>query len=179
MSLLKRILGLSGGDAAPAAVASQSLTEIESQLGQLESEQARYTAAFAFVLARVAHADLSIDDVEVAEIRTRVAALAGLQAEQAELVAEIARTQARQLGGTDNYTVTREFRSRSSREQRVQLLECLHAVAAADGSISSAEGAEIRSIGEELGFTRNEINAVRTGWREQLAVLQGLPTSSD
>ena len=89
---------------------------------------------------------------------------------------EIARTQARSLGGTDNYRVTREFRRISSREQRVQLLECLHAVAAADGSISTAESRAILSIAEELGLRRPDVNAVRTSWRQHLAELQGLPT---
>jgi uncharacterized tellurite resistance protein B-like protein len=87
-------------------------------------------------------------------------------------VVEIAKSQARVLGGTENYVVTREFRRISSPEQRGQLLECLYAVAAADGSISTIESQEIQSIADELGFTRAEANALRSRYRDQLAVLR-------
>jgi uncharacterized tellurite resistance protein B-like protein len=52
--------------------------------------------------------------------------------------------------------VTREFRRTSTPIQRAQLLECLYAVTAADGTISSAESREIAILAEELGFTRAE-----------------------
>ena len=160
VSLLKRILGLVGSDQLPAPEQSESLAPIEARLETLEPDAARYIAAFAYILARVAHADLAIDDDEVTEIRNRVASLAGLDEEAAGLVAEIARTQVGNLGGTDNYTVTREFRKMSSPAQRVQLLECLHAVGAADGSISTAESRAIVSIAEELGLTRQDASGL-------------------
>jgi hypothetical protein len=46
-------------------------------------------------------------------------------------------------------------------------------VAAADGTISSEEGAEIVAIGEELGFTRAEANSLRGTYRDKLAEFQG------
>jgi len=76
------------------------------------------------------------------------------------------------LGGTENYVVTREFRKMSTLEQRGQLLQCLYAVAAADGTISSIESSEIVGIAEELGFTRAEANALKSQYREKLSVLQ-------
>ena len=91
---------------------------------------------------------------------------------EAVLVVEIAKSQARTLGGTQDYVVTREFRSISTREQRGHLLECLYAVAAADGTISSEESLEIVKIGEELGFTRPEANSLRSRYRDKLAEFQ-------
>jgi uncharacterized tellurite resistance protein B-like protein len=76
------------------------------------------------------------------------------------------------LGGTENYVVTREFRENSTLEQRGQLLQCLYAVAAADGTISSVESSEIVGIAEELGFTRMEANALRSQYRAKLSVFQ-------
>ena len=66
----------------------------------------------------------------------------------------------------------REFRQSTTREQRVDLLRCIYAVAAADGTISGVETNEIRQIAEELGFTRPEANALRSEYRDQLAELQ-------
>ena len=88
------------------------------------------------------------------------------------LVVEIAKSQARLLGGTENYRVTREFRKASTRVQRGQLLQCIYAVAAADGTISPTESTEILLIAEELGFTRPEANSLRAQYRDKLAEFQ-------
>jgi uncharacterized tellurite resistance protein B-like protein len=85
---------------------------------------------------------------------------------------QIAVSQARNLGGTENYMVTREFRQTSTREQRGALLQCLYAVAAADGTISGVESSEIVSIADELGFTRAEANSLRGAYRDKLAEFQ-------
>lgn len=71
-----------------------------------------------------------------------------------------------------SYRVTREFKSVSTKEQRGQLLQCLYAVAAADGTISTDESAEIVAIGKELGLTRAESNSLRGLYREKLAEFQ-------
>jgi uncharacterized tellurite resistance protein B-like protein len=65
--------------------------------------------------------------------------------------------------------VTREFKAASTPEQRTRLLECLFEIAAADGTIERVESVEIAAIGEELGFTRPEINALRAPYRDRLA----------
>ena len=124
------------------------------------------------MLARIADADLEIHDSETEEMERSLGALSGLSESEVALTVEIAKSQARTLGGTENYVVTREFRVISTREQREQMLQCLYAVAAADGSISNVESAEIALIAGELGFTRPEANALRSQYRDKLAVLQ-------
>ncbi len=99
----------------------------------------------------------------------------GLPPREAALIVEIARGHALELGVTEYYSVTRRFRELSSREQRLGLLECLFAVAAADQNISTAENHEIAKIATELGLTPPELNAARSAYREHLAVLKGLP----
>lgn len=169
MSLL-RFLGL-GGEKAEADE-PETVRRIAAQLDELPSEQARYLATFSFVLARIAHADLTIDDSEIAEMERIVRELADLSESEAALVVQIAKSQAQHLGGTDNYVVTREFRKNSTPEQRAALLQCIYAVAAADGTISGAESTEIMLTAEELGFTRPEANSLRAQYRDRLAVLQ-------
>ena len=44
-------------------------------------------------------------------------------------------------------------------------------VAAADDSITTAESSELHKIGEELGFMRSEVNALRLEWRDKLSEL--------
>ncbi len=178
MSLL-RFLGLGGDrDGSRSQADSRTVHRIASQLERLEPEKARFLAAFAYVLARVANADLQVDADETAEMESQVRELAGLGPEEAALVVEIAKSQNRLLGGTENYVVTREFREISSQQERLRLVTCLYAVAAADGGISTAEDNEIRTVGEELGLTRPEINAVRASFRDRLDVFKGMPGAS-
>jgi uncharacterized tellurite resistance protein B-like protein len=170
MSLL-RFLGVrtqeraSGGE-------TETVRRIAARLESLPPERARHLAAFAYVLARVAHSDLEIDAAESAEMERLVRELGELAEAEAALVVEIAKSQARLLGGTENYVVTREFRRGATPEQRARLLECVFAVAAADGTISSVENVECGRIAEELGFTREETLAVRSAFRDKLSVLK-------
>jgi uncharacterized tellurite resistance protein B-like protein len=177
---LLRFLGLASGSAAgPAserdAGDTDSVRRIASQLERLDASRAKYLAAFAYVLARIAHADLDIDAAETSEMERSLAAISDLSKGERALVVEIAKSQARLLGGTENYVVTREFRAISTPEQRWRLLQCLYAVAAADGSISTIESSELVAIAEELGFSRAEANALRRQYREKLSVLQPKP----
>jgi uncharacterized tellurite resistance protein B-like protein len=167
MSSLLRFLGLGGAPAE--ARESDTIRRIAGELAHLPPDQAKYLATFAYVLARIANADLSIDATETAEMERIVHRIAGLPTPAAALVVQIAQSQARNLGGTQDYLVTRQFRLIATREQRADLLACLYAVAAADGTIRSEESAEIVKIGEELGFTRAEANSLRGEYRDKLA----------
>jgi uncharacterized tellurite resistance protein B-like protein len=171
---LLRFLGLKTEEreSAQRAGETRSVRRIAARLERLPADTAKYLAAFAYVLARIAHADLRIEESETDEMIRVITTLASLSEEEATLVVEIAKSQARLLGGTENYVVTREFRRISTREQRARLLECLYAVAAADGTISNVESTEITAIAEELGFTRPEANALRSAYRDKLSVLR-------
>jgi uncharacterized tellurite resistance protein B-like protein len=175
LSFLLRWLGGGAGDASGRGAETETLRRIAARLEQLPPERARFLAAFAYVLARVAHADLRITEVETAAMERAVAEVAGLAPGETALAVEIAKSQARLLGGTENYVLTREFRRLSEREERVKLVECLYAVAAADGTISIPESAEIARIAEELGFLPAEAIALRAPWRDRLAELQARP----
>ena len=151
---------------------SDTVRRIAEQLERLDPREAKYLAGFAYVLARVANADLEIDASEVAEMERIVSNIAHLSESEAALVVQIARSQTQLLGGTENYLVTREFRKVASAEQRGELLQCIYAVAAADGTITGAESGEILSIADELGFTRAEANTLRSAYRDKLSEFQ-------
>ena len=172
MSILQRLLG---GASRGAHGDTEAVRRIAARLERLPADQARWLAAFAYVLARVANADLRITETETDAMQALVTQVAGIAADEAALVVEIAKSMERMLGGTENYVVTREFRTISDRSQRTRLLECLYAVAAADGVISGEESVEIAKIAEELGFTREEALALRAPWRDKLSALRDLP----
>jgi uncharacterized tellurite resistance protein B-like protein len=152
-----------------------TVRRIARELDALPAAEARFLAAFAYVLARVARADLEISDEETNEMLKLVREYSTLTEPQALLVVQMAKTQATALAGTENYLVTRQFREMSNRAQRVDLLRCLFAVAAADNNISVVENTEITQIGQELGFDGSEIAGVRAAYRDQLSVLKDIP----
>jgi uncharacterized tellurite resistance protein B-like protein len=181
MSLL-RFFGLgegSGSSGGAEAGDSESVRKVAAHLDHLPAESARFFAAFACVLGRVAHADLQIDEVELAAMRDAVRKTTSLDGEELDVVVEIATAQIAEFGGTESYVATREFRRVSTKAERTRLMQCLFAVAAADGTISVEESSELAAIGEELGFARSEVMALRSAWKHVLQELQNLPTGSN
>lgn len=151
---------------------TETVRRIVGELNRLEPDRARHLAAFAYVLSRVANADLTISDVETKKIVEVVRKLGGLPEEQAVLVAEIANSQNRLFGGTENYLVTREFREIATDEERRHLLDCLFAVSAADEAMTGEEEGQIRQIASELGFTHREYIDARLAYSDKRTVLR-------
>jgi len=87
-------------------------------------------------------------------------------------VVQIAKSQQALFGGTEDYLVTREFASTATREQKLALLHCCMVVAAVDADVSGPEDAVVREIAGELGLSHDEFIAVRSEFRDALAVLK-------
>jgi len=178
MSFLK-ILGVGGDKDSPAAGGTATVRKIVAELETMEPDKARYVAAFAYILGRVAHADLEISELETRKMEEVIRRLGHLPEEQAILVVQIAKSQNRLFGHTENFLVTREFVQVSTAEQRQELLDCLFAVSAADESITSAEEAQIRQIASELGFSHRQFVEARKLYSQHREVLKSLQNSSD
>ncbi len=167
---------ITGNEAAQQSTAAGGDTDtVRKIVGELEAmapERARFVAAFAYILGRVAHADHHFSAEETEAMEGVVRGFGDLPEEQAVLVVQIAKSQNRLFGGTENFLVTREFREISSPAERRQLLDCMFAVSAADDSISSAEESQIRQIASELGFTHREFVTARLAYSDQREVMR-------
>lgn len=153
---------------------TETVRRIVAKLEALEPARARWIAAFAYILGRVAHADLDISREETAKMEEIVQQMGELPEDQAVLAVGIAKSQNRLMGHTENFLVTREFAEIASREEREKLLDCLFAVSAADDSISGAEEAQIRQIASELGFSHREYVDARAHWSDKREVMKRL-----
>lgn len=160
-----------GGDT---SAETATVRRIVAQLSALPPDQSRYLAGFAYILSRAAHADLDISDEETHLMERFVVEHGGLPEPQAVLAVEIAKSQSRLYGGTEDYLVTREFQKVATDEQRLALLRCCFAVGAADKTITAEENAEIRQIATELGIGRDQLNEVVNEYRDQLSVIQSM-----
>src|SRR3989441_8561199 len=173
MSILK-FLGwnVDQPERATSAAQTETVRKIVAKLDQLPQDQARYIAAFAFLLSRVARADLNVSAEETTAMERIVMEQGHLPEELALLVVQMAKTQNQLFGSTENYVVTREFERIATHEQKLALLDCLFAVTAADENITSEEDNVVKQIASELKLSHSDYIASRSRFREYLAVLK-------
>ena len=144
------------------------LRETLEALDHLEPERARYLAAFAYLLGRVAHADLHVSPEETATMVALVQQHGQLAQDQAMVVVHLAKASNLLFGGTANFLVAREFSQLSTSDQRQALMQCLFAVSATDQSISLAEEGEIHRIARELRIDHADLIALRLAHQRHL-----------
>src|SRR5262245_23966739 len=150
----------------------EGIAAIARALDGVEPARARFLACFAHALTRAARADGRVTDDEARRMEAVVIEYGRLPAEQAARVVRIARSEAARSGGTDDFLVTRELNAIASHEEKLALVECLFAIAAADETILTVEDNEVRRFANELKLEHHEYIAVRTRYLQHLRVLR-------
>ena len=148
------------------------LRETLEALDHLEPGRARYLAAFAYLLGRVAHADQHVSPEEIGAMEALVREQGDLTQEQAMLVVQLAKTNNLLFGGTANFLIAREFSESATYEQKLALMRCLFAVSSADEAISTAEESEIHRIANELRIDHPDLVKLRVAHRHRLPGLR-------
>ncbi len=161
-------------DAASADGDTATVRRIVARLEEMPPERARLVASAAYTLARAAQADLDISDEETEVIERELQSHGSLDEATSVLVAEMAKLQARTVGGTEDYVVTREFTALANEQQRIDVLRACFVVSAASGSISAEESAEVNQIGSELQLDPATVNEVRAEFHERLSSVQAV-----
>jgi uncharacterized tellurite resistance protein B-like protein len=148
---------------------------ISQQLDTMDPAEARHLSLFAFLLARVAYADLVVHPSEVEAMERIVTTHGKLSSSQAALVVEIARATQKMLGPTHNFVAIREFRDAATTEQKLGLLHCLFEISASDDVVTGAEEEEIRTISRGLLLDDRDYLAVRSAFNEKRSVMRSRP----
>ncbi len=154
---------------------TDTVRRIVASLDRLDAGRARYIAAFGYVLARIALADRVISEQETRVMEDMVQRHGGLPEEQAVIVVQMAKSQNRLFGGTEDFLVTQEFGRLATPEQKLALLDCLFAVSAAEGGIATIEDNEIRRVAIELKIPHDDYIRVRVAHKGELNVLREPP----
>ena len=152
----------------PDTQASAPLRETLEALDHLEPDCARFLAAFAYLLGRVANADQHVSPEETRAMEALVRDEGRLSQDQAMVVTQLAKTGNLLFGGTANFLVAREFTALATYDQKLALMRCLFALAATDESISTAEEGEIHRIANELRIDHPDLVALRVSHRRHL-----------
>src|SRR5262249_43916110 len=167
---LRQILGLTHADAALAhtdpALAHPVVAAIHERLAGLSLERAKFVAAFAGLLTRVAFADLEISHAERATLHALLADKAGLTPDEASAVGAIVTHQATALAGIDYAALTRVFNDIADAQAKEQLIDCLYAIATAQSTVSIAEDDQIRAVANALLLSHEQFIAIRHRYKE-------------
>jgi uncharacterized tellurite resistance protein B-like protein len=144
------------------------LRETLNALDHLEPDRARFLAAFAYLLGRVAHADQHVSEEETGAMERLLREQGALTQDQAMLVVQLAKTSNLLFGGSANFLVARQFAELASYEEKLALMRCLFAVAATDAAISMSEEGEIHRIANELRIDQPDLLALRVAHQRHL-----------
>jgi uncharacterized tellurite resistance protein B-like protein len=153
----------------------EPLRETLEALDHLTPGLARYLAAFAYLLGRVALADRDVSPDERRTMEGLVREHGGLADNEAVLVVELATKSNLLFGGTADYLVAREFSALASYEQKLALVRCLFVISAADQAISTSEEAEIHRIANELRIDPPDLVSMRVSFARYLPGLSRPP----
>ena len=149
-----------------------TVRRIVAKLESMPPEQARLIASAAYTLARAANADLEISDDETAAIERELQTTEALDEATAVLVTEMAKLQAKTVGGTEDYLVTREFKALADDAQRIAIVRACYAVMAANGTISAEETGTINEIADELDIDEEVLRSIRAEYHEKFSSVQ-------
>ena len=152
------------------------LRETLEALDHLEPERARYLSAFAYLLGRVARADLEVSEKETHAMEALVCEHGQMPPDQAMVVVQLAKSSNLLFGGTANFLVAREFSALSTYEQKLALLRCLFVVSETENAISAGEEAEIHRIANELRIEPADLVRLRVAHRQHLPGLSARKT---
>jgi uncharacterized tellurite resistance protein B-like protein len=144
-------------------------------LEHLDPDDARYLARFAYLLGRVARADLHVSPEETRAMETLVVEEGGLTAEQAVVVVGLAKSSNLLFGSSADFQVANEFSDSASYSQKLALMRCLFRVAATDASISMAEESEIHRLARQFQIQSGDLTALRLAHAKYLPGLSSRP----
>jgi tellurite resistance protein len=130
-------------------------------LDGIKPRHARYLSAFAAVLARVAYIDREVTADEAEMMTQIIQRVDDVPPADARLIVAIALGGARTVGEEDGREAAQTLGLVATRAQRLGLLRCLFAVAAAHSGISAEEHAKIEQIGQELALNATDLATCR------------------
>ena len=132
-------------------VVSEGTSRMLNLLEKHDPDSANYLATFSFALARIAYADGVVSDSEREEMRRILHEVAKFEDSEVEFIMELSMMLKRTESGIDNRVKNAALDEDRSRH----FVESLHAIANADGMMSSEEAVEIDAIVSEFGLAKD------------------------
>ncbi len=144
---------------------------VREQMPDAAEDTQRLVTAVAGLLACVAYADREFSKPEQHAMRAELARLPGMAPAGAERIVGALSADIRQIVANGDHGWVRDLRELTTREQRLEILDVLLDLAAADGVIDHAEVNYLRRLATQLGLEQQEYNAAQARHRDKLGLL--------
>ena len=152
--------------------AEQIHATLRRELSEMDEESVLVVTAIVGLLGAVAYADSDYSQAEQQRVQQELSRIEGLSCHGVEAVCDALKRHIVEVSTVQLPRYSRTLRDLADPELRLQVLEMLLALAAADQSITSPETNVIRQIATALGLTQHDYNAAQQKYREHLAVLR-------
>lgn len=160
-------------DAAPESQRATLLYgAVRKALGDDDDVHVRIVGSIAALLLCVAYADSNYDASEEHMLREQLGRIHGLDAAGVDAIARVLREHTALIIGAEGTSYGRELLELTEIDFRLELLDVLVDMAAADEEITVAETNLLRSITKSLGLTQDAYLASQARHRDKLAVLK-------
>ena len=138
-----------------------------------DEETVRIVVAIAGLLGTVAYADRRYVPEEEQRIRQELERVHALTPAGVDAVCKALREHIVEISTIETPFYARELRALADRDLRLEILEALVDIAAADDEITVAETNVLRLTTTALGLTQHDYNACQLRHRDKLKVLKG------
>lgn len=146
-------------------IRNKILFKLKRRAGESQiTPEMHHLALLGGLMGIVAHADHDISERELAEIERQLAARGMFDSDALGLL--IAIIQEESVRGLDRHRLIAEYTGDANLEERVELLDMLFGIAAADGALTHAELEELRAISSALHLGHKQYIAAKLRAKE-------------
>lgn len=146
--------------------------KMENHFPQKSPEKLAILSCVAGLLARIAYVDMKLDQGEADKMSVILAHWGELGDEEANWLTQVAFDEVKSLGGLENHLYCHPLNKLLPKEERLELLSALFAIAASDSSVSGEETEEIRLIAKGLLLEPPDFIAAKLSVKEYLSALK-------
>ncbi|HEX3597712.1 MAG TPA: TerB family tellurite resistance protein [Polyangiaceae bacterium] len=158
---------------ARSASATTRLAEaVTTALPQADDDTRRLVVAVAGLLATVAYADRQYAPSEESRIVQELSRVQGLDDDGVAAIRNVLRQHIRIIATVEAPLYARELRELADEEFRLEVLDALVDIAAADDEITIAETNVLRATATALGLSQGDYNASQARHRDKLRILK-------
>lgn len=152
--------------------AEQLLRVVRRELPDADETTATVVSAIAGLLGAVAYADRSLSAEEDQRIRRELARVHGMTDAGIQAICRVLEEHIIEVSTVQTPRYSRLLLELGDRELRLEVLEVMLEIAAADGTIGNVETNVLRQVTTALGLTQDDYNALQEKHRARLAVLK-------
>jgi uncharacterized tellurite resistance protein B-like protein len=145
---------------------------VATYLAEADEPTRRIVTAVAGLLAKVAYADGHYSVEEEANIQRELGRVHGLSQAGVDAICGLLADQISHVALLGDHDWTRDLRDLADRELRLEILEVLVEMAAADQVLRHEEQVQLRRIAKSLSLTQQDYNSVQAKHRDKLSTLR-------